>query len=494
MRLAELLRGLGIQGNAEDVDVRGIAYDSRRVEPGDLFVVWSGVRADGRVHARQAIERGAVAVVAQGAPLDGEGAHPVPWLVAADPRALLGPLASRLHGAPDRELTLVGVTGTNGKGTTATVLARVLEAAGQPCGFLGSYGYSFAGRAYGGDRTTPEGSDLFRLLREMKEAGAKAVTMEVSSHALAQGRLEAAHFDATVFLNLTRDHFDFHRDFEDYFAAKRRLFGKLKPGGRAVVNADDPYGRRLAEELGATALTFGEAGAVRAREVVLDTRGVRGVIATPRGEFPFDSMLRGRFNFLNLLAAAAAGEALGLPHEAIARGLGAQVPLPGRMEPVEKGQEFPAFVDYAHTDAALAAVLASFREFTRRKVVVVFGCGGDRDPGKRPLMGQVAGQLSDLPIATSDNPRSEDPMAILSAVEEGLKRSGNGDYRIVPDRHEAIRRAVAIAGNQPGEWAVLVAGKGHEEEQIFADRRIRFSDREELAAAVEERLGSSAGG
>jgi len=492
MRLTDLVQGLGISGGNADLEISGIQYDSRRVEPGDLFVVWTGQRSDGRVHAAQAIANGAVAVLAAGPPLEASSGS-TPWLVAADPRALLGPLGARLYGHPDRELVLAGVTGTNGKGTTATVLARVLEAAGRPCGFLGSYGYSFAGQAYRGDRTTPEGSDLFRLLREMRRAGAQGVAMEVSSHALVQGRLDGAAFDVAVFLNLTRDHFDFHTDFEDYFAAKRRLFDKLKPGGRAVANADDPYGARLLAEIPG-ALGFGESAAVRAREVVLDTGGVRGVMVTPRGEFPFDSPLRGRFNYLNLLAATAAGEALGLPHEAIARGLAAQGPLPGRMEPIERGQEFPVFVDYAHTDAALAAALASFREFTRRKVVVVFGCGGDRDPGKRPLMGQVAGQLAELPIATSDNPRSEDPMAILSAVEEGLKRAGNAEYRIVPDRREAIRRAVTVASMQPGDWAVLVAGKGHEDEQILADRRIHFSDREETATALEERLGSSAGG
>jgi UDP-N-acetylmuramoyl-L-alanyl-D-glutamate--2,6-diaminopimelate ligase len=317
--------------------------------------------------------------------------------------------------------------------------------------------------------------------------------MEVSSHALAQGRLEGAIFDVAVFLNLTRDHFDFHADFEDYFAAKRKLFGKLKPGGRAVVNVDDPYGRRLASELG-TALTFGEQGDVRPREVVLDTQGVRGVIGTPTGELPFASSLRGRFNFHNLLAAAAAAEALGLPHAAIGRGLGAQTPLPGRMEPVELGQEFPIYVDYAHTDAALAAVLVSFREFAGRRVLVVFGCGGDRDPGKRPLMGAAAGRYADLPIATSDNPRSEDPLAILSSVEKGLKEAGNPEYRIVPDRREAIRRAIAIAANAPSEWAVLVAGKGHEDYQILGDRKIHFSDREEIAAALEERLGPAASG
>jgi UDP-N-acetylmuramoyl-L-alanyl-D-glutamate--2,6-diaminopimelate ligase len=281
MRLSDLVQGLGISGEIADLEIGGIQYDSRRVAPGDLFVVWTGQRSDGRVHAAQAVANGAVAVLASGPPLAAADAG-TPWLLAADPRALLGPLAARLYGHPDRELVLAGVTGTNGKGTTATVLARVLEAAGRPCGFLGSYGYSFGGQAYRGDRTTPEGSDLFRLLREMRQAGAQGVSMEVSSHALVQGRLDGAAFDVAVFLNLTRDHFDFHTDFEDYFAAKRRLFDKLKPGGRAVANADDPYGARLLAEIPG-ALGFGESAAVRSREVVLDTRGVGGGGCTPRG-------------------------------------------------------------------------------------------------------------------------------------------------------------------------------------------------------------------
>jgi UDP-N-acetylmuramoyl-L-alanyl-D-glutamate--2,6-diaminopimelate ligase len=491
MRLADLVDGLPIEGARLDLEIGGIAYDSRQVEPGDLFVAWAGRHADGRAFAPQAAERGAVAVLAAGPP---PPESPLPWLRAAEPRALLGPLAARLYGHPDRELTLVGVTGTNGKTTTATLLAAMLEAAGRPAGFLGTVGYRFGGREFAGERTTPEGSDFFRMLRQMRDLGAGAVAVEVSSHALAQDRVAGAGFNAAVFTNLTRDHFDFHRDFEDYFAAKRRLFTMLKPGGRGAANADDPYGRRLLAEFPGT-LAYGlEQGEVRPVAVELDPRGIRGVLATPRGELPFATALLGRLNLWNIVAAAAGAEALALPHAAVAAAIGAQPPIAGRLEPVDRGQGFPVLIDYAHTDAALAAALRSVRELARRKVAVVFGCGGDKDPGKRPLMGRVAGELAELPIVTSDNPRSEDPLRIIAAVEEGLKQSGNTRYRVVPDRREAIRGAVATAANAPGEWALLVAGKGHEREQILADRTIPFSDRAELEAALEEKLGPAARG
>ena len=495
-RLADLVGGLPVAGAfPPNLRVSGVAHDSRRVEPGDLFVAWGGAKHDGRSFAAQALERGAVAVLADG-PAPGaasDSASAAPWLTAAEPRRLLAPIAARLYAHPDRELCLIGVTGTNGKSTTIALLASLLEAAGKPCGTMGTLGYAFGGRSYPGDRTTPEASDFFGTLRAMRDAGAEAVAMEVSSHSLAQGRVAGAAFDLAIFTNLTRDHFDFHEDFAGYFAAKRKLFGQLKAGGRAAVNLEDEHGQLLAREL-PRVTTFGGDGDVRAGAVELDAEGIRGVLKTPRGDFPFVSPLLGRYNLQNLLAAVAGAEALGLDHGAIARGIAARGPLPGRMDPVRAGQEFPTVVDYAHTDAALVAALESLRELSRRKVVVVFGCGGDRDPGKRPLMGEAAGRLADLPIATSDNPRSEDPQAILRAVETGLKASGNTAYRIVPDRREAIRRAVAIAAAAPAEWAVLVAGKGHESEQIIGSQRLPFSDRDELTKALEERRGPAARG
>lgn len=491
MRLSEVIAGLGLKvpPSASDPEVRGVAHDSRTVEPGDLFVALVGQRFDGRAFAGDAVERGAVAVMGP-VPADASGLG-VPWVEAADPRALLGPLAARAYGNPHRELVLAGVTGTNGKSTVATLLAAAMDAAGLPAGFIGTLGYRFAGQDFPGSHTTPEASDLFRTLRRMREAGARAVAMEVSSHALDMGRVNGTAFDAAVFTNLSRDHLDYHSDMESYFAAKRRLFDLLRPGGHAAVNLDDPWGRRLADEL-PEALTFGSGGDVEARDVVLDAQGIRGTILVPGGEVRFATRLLGRYNLSNLLAAAAGAVVLGLPYTAIERAFAAQPPVPGRMEPVDRGQPFPVFVDYAHTDAALEAALRSAREMEGiEKVAVVFGCGGERDMGKRPLMGRVAGELADLAVATSDNPRGEDPHAILAAVEEGLRASGNRAYRIVPDRREAIREAIAAAG--PG-WAVLVVGKGHEREQILGDRKIPFSDFDEIEKALEERFGPTVRG
>ena len=480
-----------------DPDIVGVTHDSRRVKPGDLYVALPGQRFDGWDFAAAAVAAGAVAVA--GAPPREPAladALTVPWAPLADPRAGLAALAARVYGHPDRELVMAGVTGTNGKTTVALLIAAMLEAAGLPAGFLGTLGHRFgdhvvSGRAGGHGHTTPESSDLYRTLREMRDAGARAAAMEVSSHALAMQRVAGAAFDVAVFTNLTRDHLDYHQDMESYFAAKRGLFAQLKPGARAVINAGDPYGRRLAAEL-PEALTFGEGGAVRASAVRLSTGGIAARLETPRGALEVDSPLLGRYNLDNLLAAAAAAEALGLPHAAMARGIAEGRRVPGRMEPVDRGQPFPVYVDYAHTDAALAAALAAVREVAGGnrvgavKVAVVFGCGGERDPGKRSVMGRTAGELADLPIVTSDNPRGEDPLAIMAAVEEGVKASGNSRYRLVPDRREAIRAALAAAG--PG-WAVLVAGKGHEREQIVGDRKLPFSDVEEIGRALEELRG-----
>lgn len=483
-----------------DPEVTGVCHDSRRAAPGDVFVALPGQRFDGRDYAAAAVEHGAVAVVAApaAAPAAGSAAAPaakdglqrralhVPVVLASDPRGALAALAARLYGHPDRELVMAGVTGTNGKTTVALLVAAILDAAGLPAGFVGTVGYRFGNRQFPGAHTTPEASDLFRTLRAMRQAGARAVAMEVSSHALAMRRAAGVAFDTAVFTNLTRDHLDYHRDMDDYFSAKRQLFAQLKRGARAAVSVDDPYGRRLAGEL-PDAVTFGAGGDVEARRVRLHARGIEAELETPRGPLAFSSPLVGRYNLDNLLAAAAAAEALALPHSAVAAAFAARQPIAGRMEPIDRGQPFAVFVDYAHTDAALAAALRAVREVAAGgKVAVVFGCGGDRDPGKRPLMGRIAGELADLPILTSDNPRSEDPLAILAAVEEGVRASGNRQYRVVPDRREAIRLALAAA--EPG-WAVLVAGKGHEREQLVGNQRLPFSDHDEIGHALERRFG-----
>jgi UDP-N-acetylmuramoyl-L-alanyl-D-glutamate--2,6-diaminopimelate ligase len=411
----------------------------------------------------------------------------MPWATADDPHLLLPLLAARAYGAPHEELVMAGVTGTNGKSTTATLIARLLDTAGRPCGLVGSLGYFFRDEKYAKGRTTPEGSDFFRLLRRMRDDGAAAVAMEVSAHALSLGRIAGTAFDVAVFTNLTRDHFDYYHDFDDYYQAKRRLFDMLRPGARAAVNHDDPWGARLAGEL-TDPVTYGEQeGDVRPAEVTLDEKGIRGTLVTPRGRLRFASHLLGRFNLLNLLAAVAAAECLELPHATVAEGIERQKPLLGRMEPVDRGQPFPVYIDYSHTDQALAAALRSLREFTDRRLIVVFGCGGDRDPGKRPLMGRVAGELADLPIITSDNPRTEDPLAIIAAIEEGLRLSGNSRYRVVPDRREAIRVAIELADEGS---AVLVAGKGDEPIQVIGGEEHPFYDFDEAEKALEARYGA----
>jgi UDP-N-acetylmuramoyl-L-alanyl-D-glutamate--2,6-diaminopimelate ligase len=311
--------------------------------------------------------------------------------------------------------------------------------------------------------------------------------MEVSSHALEMGRVAGIPFDVAVFTNLTQDHLDFHGDMESYFQAKRLLFASLAEDGVAVVNVDDPYGRRLAEGMDRV-LACGSGADVEVVSARLDLDGIRATVETPRGEVEVRSPLRGSYNLENLVTAVAVGEALELPQDAIRDGLAESGVVPGRMEPVEAGQPFPVFVDYAHTDDALDHLLRAVRDLTRKKILLVFGCGGDRDTGKRFLMGRVAGRLADLPIVTSDNPRSEDPLAIIAAIEEGLKESGNGQYRILPDRRDAIRRALAIAGE---DWVVVVAGKGDETGQEVQGTVYPFSDREEIIRAVEEQRGDA---
>ncbi len=480
MRLRELLVELPPRGlPLENPQVAGIRIDSRRVEPGDLFVAIVGERFDGRTFAAEAAARGAVAVLGPGpAPPELE----VPWVGVDDPRRWLGPLAARLYGYPHERLKLIGITGTNGKSTVTALVARMLEAGGHPTGILGTLGCHFGKIAYTAARTTPEACDVFRTLEEMRANGARAAVMEVSSHALALGRVAGARYDLALFTNLTRDHFDFHGDLESYYAAKRTLFDQLKPAGKSVVSVAGDYGRRLAAEL-ENVLTFGPGGQVSAGEVRLTMDGIRGTITTPRGELRFASRLIGRYNLENLVAAVAAAEALELPHEAITEGIARQPTLTGRLESVACGQPFPVLIDYAHTPGALEAALRSIAELTERKIVLVFGCGGDRDRGKRPIMGRIAGELAALPVVTSDNPRGEDPQAILSAVEDGLKASGNPRYRILPERREAIRRAVAVAAGGD-DWLVLVAGKGHERFQLMDGLRTAFSDRQELEAAI----------
>ncbi|HUP21326.1 MAG TPA: UDP-N-acetylmuramoyl-L-alanyl-D-glutamate--2,6-diaminopimelate ligase [Thermoanaerobaculia bacterium] len=494
MTLLELVDGLPVEMAEEQlrppIEVTGIAHDSRRARPGDLFVAWHGDRFDGRAFAADAITRGAVAVLADS---EAPFAATVPWLRAREPRRLLAPLAARVYAHPDRELRLVGVTGTNGKTTVTMLVAAMLARAGYPCGVLGTLGTRFGTLELPSHHTTPEGNDFFSALRAMRDAGAAAATCEVSSHALDQGRVASASFEVAVFTNLTRDHFDYHGDFDRYFAAKRLLFTQLRPGGRAVLPADDPYGQRLAAEL-ERPLIYGEStGDVSIESAELSTRGTAATIRTPRGRLAIESRLLGRFNLSNVLAAVGAAEALELEHDAIREAVSRFSPVCGRMEPIEAGQDFPALVDYAHTEGGLEAVLGSLREIFPGRIAVVCGAGGERDTGKRPRMGAAAARGAELVLVTDDNPRREDPAAIRAAILEGARAAGAARLEEVGDRRAAIRRAVEIASSEPG-WLVLVAGKGHERVQILGDRELPFSDQAELLAALGERLGTAAAG
>jgi UDP-N-acetylmuramoyl-L-alanyl-D-glutamate--2,6-diaminopimelate ligase len=448
-----------LENGRAGVDVVDLAYDSRRATPGALFVCVPGARVDGHDCAPQAVAGGAVALVCERVlPL------PVTQVLVPSARDAMAPLADAFFGRPSADLRVAGVTGTNGKTTTAFLVRAILEAAGVHCGLLGTVEQVVGGVVEPVARTTPEAIDLQRTFRRMLDAGDGACSMEVSSHALALRRTEEVRFAAVCFTNLSQDHLDFHADMEDYFAAKARLFDGRWP---AAANVDDPYGRRLAADL-----TFGLAGPadVTARDVALHPGGATFELALPAGAVPVETRLRGPFNVSNALAAAATAALLGIDPDAIAAGLGAVAGVPGRMEPVEAGQPFQVLVDYAHTPDALAAVLTASRDIARGRVIVVFGCGGDRDRGKRPEMGAIAARLADDVIVTSDNPRSEDPDAIIAEVVAGA----SGGVTVEPDRRRAIALAVRRAGL--GD-VVVIAGKGHEQGQERNGVVTPFDDR-----------------
>ena len=456
-------------GTGPQTVVTALAYDNRRVTPGTLFFCVPGFTRDGHDFAADAVARGAAALVVQ-RPL-GLG---VPEVQVADVRAAMGAAAARMYGDPTAQLPVIGVTGTNGKTTTAFVIRALLEAAGIPCGMLGTVKSVIAGVERPTERTTPEAIDLQATLAAMRDGGDRACVMEVSSHALELGRVEGVRFACAVFTNLTQDHLDFHPSMEEYFLAKRRLFHELAPSAR-VVNVDDPYGRRLADELPDRVTYAIDAPAdYRAVDVEITLGGSSFTLRAPDGQARVECPLPGRFNIANVLAAVAACASLGVELDALVPALAALPRVPGRFEPVEAGQDFAVLVDYAHTPDSLDNVLRAARDLAEGRVIAVFGCGGDRDRGKRPLMGEIAGRLSDIAIATSDNPRSEDPERILDEVLAGAP----ANVERVTDRAEAIASALARASR--GD-VVVIAGKGHEQGQEFAGGRKEPFDDAEVA-------------
>jgi UDP-N-acetylmuramoyl-L-alanyl-D-glutamate--2,6-diaminopimelate ligase len=462
-----------------DVEITSLAYDSRKAGPGTLFFCVVGEKRDGHEFAAQVVEAGATALV-----VERELDVAVPQIVVPSARAAMAPFAAAFWGDPTAELKVIGVTGTNGKTTTAYLAREILEAAGIQTGLMGTVKQVVGGVEEPVERTTPEAIDLQETFRRMIDGGDRAVAMEVSSHALVLHRADRIHFDVAVFTNLTQDHLDFHATMEEYFEAKRMLFD-ADPGVR-IVNVDDPYGRRLAEEF--ECLTFSAEGAdadYRATDVEFDATGSS---FTVEGKAELRSGMPGHFNVANALGAFAAAGALGVDAEAAAAGLAAAARVPGRFELIDEGQEFAVLVDYAHTPDSVENVLRAARRLTAGKLISVFGAGGDRDKAKRPLMGLAGGVLSDLAIVTSDNPRSEDPEAIVAEVAAGA-REGDAELLVEVDRHAAI--ALALGRARPGD-TVVIAGKGHEQGQEFeGGRKVPFDDRT-VAREELRKLGSPA--
>jgi UDP-N-acetylmuramoyl-L-alanyl-D-glutamate--2,6-diaminopimelate ligase len=480
MKLSELTGDLSPTSTRawEDVEIRDLAYDSRRVQQGTLFFCFPGLTADGHDFAPVALEAGAAALVCER-----ELELEIPQLIVADARRAMAPIADRLFGHPSAELAVIGVTGTNGKTTTAFLTRAILEASGRSCGLLGTVEQVVGGEVEPVERTTPEAIDLQRTFRRMLDRGDVACVIEVSSHALALGRVDATRFAAAAFTNLTQDHLDFHADMEDYYAAKRELF--LPPAGRrdapalAVINVDDRRGAELAQELrgaGQRLLAFSAAGAeadLRAERIAFDAAGAGFLLRAGEREVEVELPLAGRFNVENALAAIGLARGVGVGVDQAAAALAAAEPVPGRMEPIVEGQPFAVLVDYAHTPDSLENVLLAARKLTSGRVIAVFGCGGDRDRAKRPLMGHAAAELADLAIVTSDNPRSEDSGAIIDEILAGIDP---GTHHLVePDRRVAIAVALSEADRDD---LVLIAGKGHEQgQELEGGRKIPFDDR-----------------
>ncbi len=508
MILGELLEGLRDRPSAVDGDLRveisALVTDSRRAAPGALFFALPGTRTDGGRFVDDAIARGASAVAAPALPAAAGNATRIafPSITRA-----LSEIAARFHDHPSRKLALVGVTGTNGKTTITHLLESIWRAAGHRPGVIGTIEYRCGERAWPSPFTTPQAPELQALLAEMVAAGATHVAMEVSSHALALDRARDCEWDGALFTNLTRDHLDFHSDMESYFAAKRSLFDELlpsssKPDRFAVVNRGDAYGLRLGEVVRDRLVTFGrdEHADVAPVEVERTIDGLRGEIRVGAERMEMSSRLVGDAHLENILAATAAAWAQSIPLETIARGIAECRGIPGRMERVDDGAPFAVLVDYAHSPDALERAVRLLHSVGTGRLIVVFGCGGDRDRGKRPLMGEAAARIADVVVLTSDNPRSEDPVKILQEIERGVieagmdllqeraaKREEASGYLVVPDRHRAIRLALEIA--KPTD-VVLIAGKGHETYQIVGAERLPFDDREEARRGLAEVVGA----
>lgn len=477
----------------EDPEIRAVSEDSRRVTPGALFVAVPGGQRDGHEFARQAIANGAAAIMGDrvDGPLSQEEAglwNGVPYVATPHPRYASGIMAHALAGDPSRKLTVIGVTGTNGKTSTAVLIQHMLTACGEKAANFGTLGYAMGDASFNAAHTTPFPEDLARLFREAVDRGMTHVVMEVSSHALEQERVAGIDFDVAAFTNLSQDHLDFHGDMDHYFRAKRKLFERLTGDGKfGVVNTDDAWANAMLEACRVPCFTYGAKGMYRAKHVKPSLRHTSFTAVGPRGETPIHMALLGRHNVANALCAFTVCAELGLPKDVAAASLETLSSVPGRFERVDAGQDFQVVVDYAHTEDGLKNVLQAARPICKGRLITVFGCGGDRDRGKRPKMGAVAARLSDLAIVTSDNPRTENPDRILLDIEVGMQQTGKRletDYLRIPDRKAAIQEAIGLA--KSGDL-VLIAGKGHEDYQIVGEERRHFDDREVARQALEAR-------
>ncbi|HLL00405.1 MAG TPA: UDP-N-acetylmuramoyl-L-alanyl-D-glutamate--2,6-diaminopimelate ligase [Myxococcaceae bacterium] len=504
MKLTDVLAGCGaeqISGGRSSVDVTGVTQDSRRVKAGDLFVAIPGTKEDGAQYVGEAVSRGAVAVVSE-KPVP---SSQVPFFKVSSSRKALALIAANFYNRPAQQLTLLGVTGTNGKTTTTYLLEAMSTAAYSSTGVIGTLGYKVAGRTVELANTTPDALELHRILREMVDSGVETVVMEVSSHALVQERVHGLTFKAAAFTNLSRDHLDYHKDLEDYFQAKRRLFGEhLSPTGVAVVNGDDTYASRIYNELRGQkrmAWKFSRTGSgeISATDVSFSLQGIKATLKTPAGDIPVKSRLLGPHNLENILAATGVALGAGMARRDVQTGIERMARVAGRMEVVENYMPGPApavLVDYAHTDDALKRALEATRALAKGRVITVFGCGGDRDKGKRPLMGTAAAEGADLVVVTSDNPRTEDPEEIISQVTPGLEKGGlrrisagkakvgEKGYLVETDRRTAIETAIGMAS---ADDVVLIAGKGHETYQLIGTEKKQFDDREAATKALASR-------
>jgi UDP-N-acetylmuramoyl-L-alanyl-D-glutamate--2,6-diaminopimelate ligase len=493
MTASELER---VPAEARERTVTGIVYDSRRAAAGSVFVAMRGQHADGAVFAQQALGRGAILVVADRETTSTEPKGGTPWITVPDARLAIAELSAAFYGHPSESLRVLGITGTNGKTTTSYLLQSIFDASGIPCGRIGTVSYSVGGRERNAPHTTPEAPDIHALLREMVDAGSGACAMEVSSHALSLRRVDGIRFAAAIFTNLTRDHLDYHGNMDAYFQAKRRLFEMLPPGAVGVINADDQRASSLVDT-SPRPVTYGidRRADVMPGPIEITIDGLAFEVRTPRGLLNVRSRLVGRPNVYNILSAVSTAVALELPFDGIERGVANLRHVPGRFQVVSGEQdEVRVVVDYAHTDDALRNLLETARPLAPSRVITVFGCGGDRDRTKRPLMGAVAARLSDVVVLTSDNPRSEDPDRIIDEIQRGIAAGGQKSSARAPqvltiaDRRAAIDRAVKDA--KPGDL-VLIAGKGHERTQTIGSRILPFDDVEVARAALARRRSGS---